>query len=90
MITFGWLVLAWGVGYFTGTFVTLGLQRRLKRAPLKSPVPAGLRWADFDEIQPATRDAYERGMMTNEQMVEMLRACGNKVSLKDGKLVADE
>lgn len=51
-------------------------------------LPGGLRWASSDEVRPSTRDAYEKGEMSNDQMAEMLRACGWNAQLdKDGKLI---
>lgn len=63
------------------------LEKRV-RDPLEGALPGGPRWASTDEISPSTRDAYEKGEMSNDQMVEMLRACGWNAQLdKDGKLI---
>ena len=46
------------------------------------------RWVDKDELRPDVRAAYEDGRMSNEQMVELLRAGGWDVKLgRDGRIV---
>jgi hypothetical protein len=47
------------------------------------------RWVLKEELRPDVREAYDRGRMTDEQMVELLRAGGWDVKLKDGKIVVD-
>ena len=67
-------------------------RRRLRRKKaLAAPkTPTGLRWTRVEDLRPDVAAAYDRGVMTNEQMTELLKACGHDVKLDKGKIVSND
>lgn len=43
-----------------------------------------------DQLRPETSRAIDQGTMSNDQMVELLRATGWNARVKDGRIVVEE
>jgi hypothetical protein len=89
----GWIVLLAVVVALAAIWVRRRKQREKQERltvpdPERATLPGGVRWAKREELRPETAEAYERGVMSNDQMAEMLRACGWNAKLdKNGNIV---
>jgi hypothetical protein len=67
--------------------VVFSLRHRLRRREPQNRA----RWIPREDLRPDVAEAYERGVMSNEQMTELLRAGGWKARRNEsGKIVIDD